>query len=96
MFLVAAGIKLLPVSDQLQETLIAAVLWPLSLVTRSLGFLVDTLGPKGRAEPASAYLPAWGIRSLVVLSVVLLVALFFAVARVILTRVGKKRAAPGV
>jgi hypothetical protein len=96
MFLVAVGIKLLPLSDQLQETLIAAVLWPLSLMTRSLSFLVDTFGPKGRAEPASAYLPAWGIRSMVALSVVLLVALFFGVARVILERVDRKRAAPGV
>jgi len=96
MFLVAIGIKLLPLSDQLQETLIAAVLWPLSLMTRSVGFLVDTLGPKGRPEPASAYLPAWGIRSMVALSVVLLVALFFGVARVILERVDRKRAAPGV
>lgn len=85
MFLLCIVVKLLPISDGLQETLIGTILWPLSLITRSLGFLVDLLGPKGRAEPASAYLPVWGIRSMVALSLVLLIALFFGVARVILS-----------
>ena len=77
MFLLCVVVKVLPISEGLQETLIGCILWPLSLITRSLGFLVDLVGPKGRAERASSYLSVWGLRLMATLSLVLLIAVFF-------------------
>jgi hypothetical protein len=85
MFLLAFIVGRLPVSEEWRQSLLSVILWPLLVIGRSLQALVDRLGPQGLSEPASMYLPPWGVWCLILTSGLLLVATLFAGALAVLT-----------
>ena len=55
----ALSVARLPIPEGTREDAARLLLSPLLLVSRALFRVVDILGPQGRAEPASMYLPPW-------------------------------------
>ena len=74
LFACAATVARLPISEASREDAVLLLLSPLHLVSRALFHAVDTLGPTGRPEPASMYLPAWAGWGLIFLSATILLA----------------------
>ena len=91
-FLLAFGVSRAPLSDETRETLIMAILWPLLSVMHAATGVVDSLGPKGRAEPASMYLPQWAGWVILVMSLLFLAASLFSGAFIALSWWGKRQA----
>lgn len=94
MLAMAALVSQLPIANELGERLAMILLWPLFAITRILGRLVDVLGPDGRAEPASSYLPPWAVHSLAIVSVALLWLFCSGIAhavRLMVARVSRQR-----
>jgi hypothetical protein len=81
----------LPLQEGLKEDLILGILWPVQMMSALVMGAVDRLGPQGRAEPASMYLPTWAVGSLFALSNVLLIAALFAVTYTIVRNPGLGR-----
>jgi hypothetical protein len=87
----AYTVRFWPISEQDGEAVVLALFLPLRVVMWGVFGLVDLLGPQGRAEPASMYLPRWAGWSLVVLSCLVLLALLFGVARGAMWWAGRRR-----
>jgi hypothetical protein len=49
----------LPVSEEIGQSVVEFIASPIVLVSRLLFGFVDLVGPAGRPEPPSMYLPAW-------------------------------------
>ena len=85
MFALASLVKYLPVSAESKELILSAILLPMLLTTRSLSWLIDLVGPQSLSEPASMYLSGWGIWCVAAASLLLLLAVFYAVSFSVMT-----------
>lgn len=80
MFALAKVVSWLPLPQPVRERLVAAILFPLRVVTWVITRVIDMIATEGRPEPASHYLGPSAVNALLVLSVVLLGMAVFALS----------------
>ena len=92
MFAVGGVVAHLPLADDTREPLLLAIFLPLRVFIWVIEWFVDTVGPHGRAEPASHYLPHWTVLCALGLAVLLLALTAFWLTYAVMAIVARRRA----